>query len=125
MVVSEAMRSVPDGVLRALRQRVEACLAPGRTADVRARAEALRNGLTGVRVRLDHVAARAHVGPPHAGMTMHAVLAAWPGARDVLARRGLPACDACAVGAEETLAEASALEGFDLSGVLSDIRSLS
>ena len=122
---SDPLRSVPEGVLRALRARVEACLAPARPDDVRAGADAVRAGVGGVRVRLDHLAARAHVGPPHAGMTLHAVLTTWPAARAVLARRGLPACDACAVGADETLAEAAALEGFDLEGVLSDIRSLS
>jgi hypothetical protein len=124
MAWSEPLRSVPDGVLRALRARVEAALAPARADDLRDGTEVVRAGVRGVRIRLDQLAARAHVGPPHPGMTMHAVLAAWPGARAVLALRGLPACDACAVGADETLAEAAALEGFDLAGVLSDIRSL-
>ncbi|MEN9785977.1 MAG: hypothetical protein RLZZ299_1241 [Pseudomonadota bacterium] len=118
-------RSVPEGLRAVLRARIAACLAPARPDDLRADSEAVRARLRDARLRLDRLAARAHVGPPHPDMTMHALLTAWPEARAVLARRGLPACDACAVGAEETLAEAAALEGFDLPGVLTDIRSLS
>jgi hypothetical protein len=51
-------------------------------------------------------------------MTVHALLLAHPGAVAALAARGLPACGDCAVGADETLAEAARLEGFDLPALL-------
>jgi hypothetical protein len=61
-------------------------------------------------------------GPIDADTTVHAALARSPRTAAALARRGLPACADCAVGADETLAEAAFGEGFDLDGLLAELR---
>ncbi len=61
------------------------------------------------------------MGPLTPDMTVHALLLAHPGAAEALAVRGLPACGDCAVGADETLAEAARLEGFDLPALLASL----
>ena len=62
--------------------------------------------------------------PFHAGMSIHATHARHPGVQALFARRGLPACTDCAVGADETLEEAAFGEGFDLDGLLHDMNAL-
>ena len=103
-----------------LEARVRRELGPRResVAGTRAGLEGVAARLPGLRARLAELRARAHVGPPTSDMTVHALLASHPGAAEALAARGLPACGDCAVGADETLAEAARLEGFDLPSLL-------
>jgi len=70
--------------------------------------------------------ARAHLdpGPFRADMSVHAAHARHPGATAIFAARGLPACTACAVGVDETLAEACEAEGLALPELLDALRAL-
>ncbi len=79
--------------------------------------DALDDALTAARSRLDP-------GPFRAEMSVHAAHARHPGVGMIFASRGLPGCPACAVGADETLAEAAEAEGFPLSELLADLRGL-
>ncbi len=103
-----------------LEARVRRDLGPRREAIAGARSdlEGAASRLPLLRSRLAELRARAHVGPLTPDMTVHALLLAHPGAVAALAARGLPACGDCAVGADETLAEAARLEGFDLPALL-------
>lgn len=104
-------------------QAAEAVTTPVREAVASARAT-----LATVDLRLGDLedAARRRLdrhgrGPIDADTTVHAALARSPRAAAALARRGLPACVDCAVGADETLAEAAFGEGFDLDGLLAEL----
>lgn len=70
------------------------------------------------------LAARLDRSPLSADTTVHAAHARHPGVAALFAARGLPACPACAVGADETLAEAAQGEGFDLDELLDAMRRL-
>ncbi len=89
------------------------------------RMDAAETDLSATRATLDACEARvrtlrvrydlAPVGPH---TTVHAALARDPRVEAALAARGLPHCRDCAVGAEETLAEAAFGEGFDLDALM-------
>lgn len=68
--------------------------------------------------------ARLDPGPFRPDMTVHAAHARDPRARAAFARRGLPGCPDCAVGTDETLAQAAFAEGFSLSELLDELREL-
>jgi hypothetical protein len=86
--------------------------------------DALRRDASALARRVDDARARLDPGPVHAGTTVHAAHARHPGVAEIFARRGLPRCTDCAVGADETLAEAAAGEGFPLAALLNDIHTL-
>ncbi len=69
-------------------------------------------------------AVRLNPGPFREDMTVHAAHARHPATRRVFAARGLPHCPSCAVGADETLAEAASAEGLDLQELLAALRAL-
>jgi hypothetical protein len=79
--------------------------------------------------RFDDALARASglldSGPFRPGMTVHAAHARHPSVQALFRERGLPGCPDCPVGAEETLAEAAAAEGFALSELLAALEGLS
>lgn len=77
----------------------------------------LEQQLAAARLRLDR-------SPVTGTTTVHAAHARHPGVGALFAARGLPACPDCAVGADETLAEAAFGEGFDLAGLIKEIRAL-
>ncbi len=78
--------------------------------------------LDAVLVRLERVlVARTPVTPR---TTIHAAWARHPGVREVFAGLGLPACDACSVGADETLEEAAFGYGVDLAWLLRQLNGL-
>lgn len=109
-----------------LQARVRAQLAPRAAALAIARDE-LRGLLPRVDALDDAVdRARAEVdpGPFRPDMTVHAAHARHPGVRGLFAARGLPGCPACAVGADETLAEACTAEGLSLPELLDALRAL-
>jgi hypothetical protein len=74
--------------------------------------------------RLNAAASRLDTGEIRSEMTVHAAHARDPRVRRIFAERGLPDCPSCAVGAEETLAEAAAGEGFPLDELLARLRAL-
>ncbi len=80
------------------------------------RAEALAARLTE-----DHAAARR---PFTASMTVHAAWARHPGTARIFRAHHLPACPDCAVGADETLAEAAFGYGLDLDDLLARLNDL-
>lgn len=63
-------------------------------------------------------------GPFEPTMTMDAAWSRHPRAREVFARRSLPACDRCAVRFDETLEEAASAYGFDLVQLLAELNGL-
>lgn len=67
---------------------------------------------------------RLYSGPIHAEMTVHAAHARHPGVRAIFAAHGLPACPDCAVGRDETLAEAAAGEGFSFEELFAELQAL-
>ena len=67
---------------------------------------------------------RLDTGPIRAEMTVHAAHARHPGVRAIFAGHGLPACPDCAVGRDETLAEAAAGEGFALPELIGELQAL-
>ena len=79
---------------------------------------ATRAGLSPCEARVRGLRARYDLAPIGPDTTVHAALARDPRVEAALAARGLPRCRDCAVGAEETLAEAAFGEGFDLEGLL-------
>ena len=106
-----------------LEVRVRSALEP-RRVQVAASAQelaAVASRLPPLRARIAELRARGHAGALTPDMTVHALLHAHPGAARALAAQGLPDCGSCAVGADETLAEAARLEGFDLDGLLSTL----
>ncbi len=66
----------------------------------------------------------ARFAPLDGQLTVHAAHARHPGVRALFARRGLPHCPACAVGADESLSEAAFGEDFDLNGLIAEIHAL-
>lgn len=62
--------------------------------------------------------------PISGATTVHAAHARHPAVREVFASLGLPDCPSCAVGADETLAEAALGEGFALDALLDRIRGI-
>lgn len=111
---------------RLLEARVRAALAD-RAADhaaIAADLAAVRVALPALERRLADARARLDPTPLGPYTTVHAAHARHPGVRALFAARGLPACPDCAVGADETLAEAAFGEGFDLQGLLDAIAAL-
>lgn len=104
--------------------RVE--LAPRKplVAEVRSALQAALPALDGLDDALLRAAARLDPGPFRADMTVHAAHARDPRAQAIFARRGLPGCPDCAVGTDETLAQAALAEGFSLSELLDELRRL-
>ncbi len=84
--------------------------------DLRLRQQALQQALDRHLATLDRR-------PIRPDSTVHA---AWrrPGAREIFTGYGLPACLECAVGADETLAEAAGLEGLPLQELLDRLNAL-
>jgi hypothetical protein len=109
-----------------LHDRVRAELAPrqGLVSEVQGELAAALPAVDALEDALTHARARLDPGPFRPEMTVHAAHARHPGAQAVFARHGLPACPACAVGADETLAEAAHAEGFSLGELLRDLRGL-
>lgn len=85
---------------------------------------AARRGLGALERALARAAHRRERGPAHGGLTVHAAHDRDPGVAAIFARRGLPACPACAVGADETLAEAAFGEDFALDTLLAELNAL-
>jgi hypothetical protein len=79
--------------------------------------DALDDALASARNRLDP-------GPFRADMTVHAAHLRHPEVRAVFARHGLPGCPDCAVGVDETLAEAAGGEGFSVDELVAELRAL-
>lgn len=71
--------------------------------------------------RLKAALARFDPTPFRVGMTVHAAHARHPAVAAAFARRALPNCPACAVGADETLAEAAFAEGFDAAELVAEL----
>lgn len=121
----------PDVIERRLRARlrrevervVRATLAE-RTSLVEAtRAELLaaRRALPAVERSLAMAEHRRDRTPIHRGTTVHAAHDRDPRVAALFAARGLPRCLDCAVGADETLAEAAYGEGFDVDALLAEL----
>jgi hypothetical protein len=110
----------------ALRTRTRAHLAPRADALAAARtdAEAARIALLTAERRVAAALARLDRAPLSSATTVHAAHARHPGVGAVFARHGLPRCTDCAVGADETLAEAAAGEGFSLETLLDELNAL-
>ena len=116
------------------RAAVRAALAASVRRELRPRREALaeaeaeREGLRGVLPRVEAAAAVAREqldrGPVGPQTTVHAAHRRDPRVAALFARRGLPACLDCAVGADETLAEAAFGEGFAAHELVEEINRL-
>jgi hypothetical protein len=91
---------------------------------MRAEADELRSGVTAIEKRGVAVLARLDVSPLTGATTVHAAHARHPGVQAVFARHGLPRCTDCAVGADETLAEAAFGEGMELASLLAELNAL-
>lgn len=113
-------------LLPALEAKVRALLVPRFEAVRQARAEADALGASIARVEraAADLQARLDRGPFHAAMTVHAAHARHPGVAAVFAKRGLPGCPDCAVGADESLTEAARGEGLPLDEILAELNSL-
>lgn len=83
-----------------------------------------RADLAALERRVADARARHDPRPVDATTTVHAAHARHPGVAALFAARGLPRCTDCAVGADETLAEAALGEGFHLDTLLDEIRAL-
>jgi hypothetical protein len=105
---------------------VRTMLLPRFAAIEQARAEsaALRVELDRVGGAADRLAARLDRMPITGATTVHAAHLRHPGVQAVFARRGLPACSDCAVGSDETIAEAALSEGMGLDDLLSELNLL-
>lgn len=90
--------------------------------------EELQRGLPAID-RLEDALAQAvgrlDPGPFRPAMTVHAAHARHPGVAAVFRARGLPGCPDCPVGADESLAEAAAAEGFALADLIHELEGLS
>lgn len=118
-----------DARLRAaLSARVDDTLEPLRDAAAALRGErsSLELAQRGVRSKLQRLEAdlAARTAPLTGATTVHQAWRRHPGVQAVFARRHLPACDGCAVGVDETLAEAALGHGFDLDELLAELRAV-
>jgi hypothetical protein len=106
--------------------RTRAHLTPRAEALVAARADAdaVRSALLLAERSSAAAVARLDRAPITAATTVHAAHARHPGVTGVFARHGLPRCLDCAVGADETLAEAAAGEGLPLENLLAALNAL-
>ncbi|MDP2308104.1 MAG: hypothetical protein Q8P18_18935 [Pseudomonadota bacterium] len=106
--------------------RARALLAPRAEALVAARADAdaVRASLLLAERSSAAAVARLDRSPLSAATTVHAAHARHPGVTGVFARHGLPRCLDCAVGVDETLAEAASGEGFPLEMLLGELNAL-
>lgn len=106
--------------------RVRDALAPRRAAAAGLADDAttLRDGLDAAERRVARALARLDDGPFTAGLTVHAAHDRHPGVQAVFARHGLPRCPDCAVGADETLAEAAFGEGLEVETLLVELNAL-
>lgn len=124
------MSAVPAWVHRRVRRRVVACvsaeLSPrrGPFAEATGHFASVGERLPAVEGRVVAALARFDRTPAHGGVTVHAAHARHPGVAALFSRRGLPACTDCAVGADETIAEAAFGEGFDLPDLLTEMNRL-
>ncbi len=74
---------------------------------------------------LDRLDARLQARTPFTGQTtVHGAWARHPGVKEVFSELGLPACDQCAVGADETLGEAAYGYRVELPWLLGRLNSL-
>ena len=73
--------------------------------------------------RSEELLARA-TAPFSGEMTVHQAWARHPGVREVFAARGLPECDLCSVGQDETLDEACQGYGLSLDELLTELNGL-
>lgn len=115
-----------DTLRATLRARADAHLA-ARTdllEAARAEADALAPAVRAAETRVAATLARLDRSPVTGATTVHAAHARHPGVQALFARRGLPRCTDCAVGADETLAEAAFGEDFALDALLSEIHAL-
>ncbi len=110
-------RAAADGPLEAA---VRAALAPRRDAQraVEAEHDAARTAIIDLEHRVRADLARLDPRPVGRATTVHAAHHADPRVGAWFAAHGLPACLACAVGADETLEEAASAEGVDLGSLL-------
>jgi hypothetical protein len=111
----------------ALAAQVRVVLAPRQALHgaARADADALRPAVHALAARADALYARLDRTPFSGALTVHAAHARHPGVQAVFARHGLPRCPDCAVGADETLAEAAFGEGLPLDTLLAELNALS
>lgn len=109
-----------------LTARTRALLEPRATvlAEARADADAVRTALLGAERHVAAAIAGLDDGPFVATMTVHAAHARHAGVGRVFAGHGLPRCLDCAVGADETLAEAASGEGLPLLTLLEELNAL-
>lgn len=117
---------VGGDVLAAADVRVREALAERRAAWLPALAEveALRGRVRTLDRAVEAAAPRYDRTPIGPGLTVHAAHARDPRVQAVFARHGLPDCPSCAVGADETLAEAALAEGFSVDALLAELRTL-
>ena len=109
-----------------VRARIVHALEERRAAldDARGELLALRQSVGAAEVRAAAVAARFDPAPFRLDMTVHAAHARGAAVAAAFARRGLPNCPACAVGADETLAEAAFAEGFPIAALIDELNAL-
>lgn len=121
--VAEPVRAA---LTEAMRARVASLLAPRRAALEAActEADALATALRAAEPRVAAARARLDRSPFVATMTVHATHARHPGVQAIFARHGLPRCPDCAVGADETLAEAAWGESLPLDAILAELNAL-
>ncbi len=109
-----------------IRRQVAALLAPRAAllAEARVGADALQAALRTAEPRAAAAVARLDRAPLSAATTVHAAHARHPGVQAIFARHGLPRCTDCAVGADETLAEAAFGEDLPLGALLAELNAL-
>lgn len=109
-----------------IRRRVRELLAARAEllASAQAEADALQRSLREAEPRVSRELARLDRTPLGPGTTVHAAHARHPGVQAVFARYGLPRCPDCAVGADETLAEAAFGESLPLEALLTELNAL-
>lgn len=91
---------------------------------LRGEVDALRRHSDEFETALGRVEAARRREPVTVATTVHDAHARHPGVQALFARRGLPACPDCAVGADETLAEAALGEGLVASELVEEINRL-
>lgn len=119
----ERGRAWLSGVVAA---EARATLAPRREdlAEARAGLTDARAAAAVLATRIERDLARLDVAPLGPSTTVHAAHWRHPGVQAVFARHGLPRCPDCAVGRDETLAEAAWGEGFELAALLEELHAL-